>query len=82
METIVLRRYFDYLVQCTERLQLSERVFNRYSNHYEEIFLYCCENHLTLFTYENAADYCGVKCPFRKEYAVKETTKIAYTVAG
>lgn len=82
METNVLRKHFDYLIQCTEKLQLSEHTLNRYNNHYEEIFLYCSENHLTLFTYQNAADYCSMKCPSRKEYAVKETTKIAYTVAG
>lgn len=82
METNVLRKHFDYLIQCTEKLQLSKYVLDRYRNHYEEIFLYCSENHLDVFMYQDAADYCGVKCPSRKEFAVKETTKIAYTVAG
>lgn len=82
METNVLRKHFDYLIQCTEKLQLSKHVFERYKNHYEEIFLYCSENHLDIFTYQDAAVYCKTKCPSRKEFAVRETTKIAYTVAG
>lgn len=82
MEANVLRKHFDHLIQCTEKLQLSKHVLDRYKNHYEEIFLYCNENHLDVFMYQDAADYCTVKCPSRKEFAVKETTKIAYTVAG
>lgn len=82
METNALRKHFDYLIQCTEKQQLSKRVFDRYKNHYEEIFLYCSENHLDIFTYQEAAGYCRIKCPSRKKFAVKETTKIAYTVAG
>ena len=82
METNVLRKHFDYLIQCTEKLQLSEHVFNRYKNHYGEIFLYCTENHLDIFTYQDAENYCKAQCPSRKAFAVKETTKIAYTVAG
>lgn len=82
METNILRKHFDYLIQCTENLHLSKYVLERYKNHYEEIFLYCSKNHLDVFTYQDAADYCRMKCPSRKKYAVKETTKIAYTVAG
>ena len=82
METNVLRKHFDYLIQCTEKLQLSKHVFERYKNHYEEIFLYCSENHLDIFTHQDAAVYCKMKCPSRKEFAVRDTTKIAYTVAG
>lgn len=82
METNVLRKHFDYLIQCTENRQVSKHVFDRYKNHYEEIFLYCIENHLDIFTYQDAACYCKAKCPSRKKSAVKETTKIAYTVAG
>lgn len=82
METNTLRKHFEYLIQCTEKLQLSKSTFGRYRNHYEEIFLYCSENHLDIFTYQDAADYCRMKCPSRKAFAVRETTKIAYTVAG
>jgi len=82
METNVLRKHIDYLIQCTERLPLSEQTLRRYKHLYEEIFLYCGENHLTLFTKQDAADYCGEKCPSRKAYAVKQTRKIAYMVAG
>ena len=82
METDVLRKHFDYLIQCTENQQLSKHLFDRYKNHYEEIFLYCIENHLDVFTYQDAVRYCKEKCPSRKKFAVTETTKIAYTVAG
>ncbi len=82
METNELRKHFDYLIQCTEKLQLSRRILDRYKNHYEEIFLYCDENHLDIFTCQDAANYCRSVCPSRKDFAVKETTKIAYTVAG
>lgn len=82
METNVLKEHFDYLIQCTEELQLSKPVFERYKNHYEEIFLYCSANHLDIFTHQDAAVYCKMKCPSLKEFAVKGTTKIAYTVAG
>lgn len=81
METNTLRKHFDYLIQCTGKQQLSKHVFDRYKNHYEEIFLYCSENHLEIFTYQDAAGYCKIKCPSRKKFAVKETTKIAYTAA-
>lgn len=82
METNILRGHFDYLIRCTEELQLSKRILNRYLSHYEEIFLYCSERHLNLFTYQDAADFCRERCPSQKKYAVKETKKIAYTVAG
>ena len=82
METKILRKDFEYLIQCTEKLPLSEQTFKRYKDIYEEIFLHCVENHLTHFTCQNAADYCNEKCPTRKAYAVKQTRKIAYTIAG
>lgn len=82
METNVLRKHFDYLIQCTEKLQLSKKVLGSYKNHYGEILLYCIENHLDIFTYQDAENYCKVKCPSLKKFAAKETTKIAYTVAG
>lgn len=81
METNILKKHFDYLIQCTEKLPISEQTLRRYKDIYEEIFLHCSENQLTVFTYQNAADYCSVKCPTRKAYAVKQTRKIAYTVA-
>ena len=40
METNVLRKHFDYLIQCTEKLQLSKHVFERYKNHYETILIF------------------------------------------
>lgn len=82
METNALRKHFDYLIQCTEKLKLSKPVFDRYRNHYEEIFLYCGEKHLDIFTCQDAAEFCRAVCPSRKKSALKETTKIAYTVAG
>ena len=82
METNVLRKHFDHLIQCTEKLPLSEQTLNSYKHLYEEIFLYCGENRLTLFTYQDAADYCSEKCPNRKANAAQQTRKIAYTVAG
>lgn len=75
METNALRKHFDYLIQCTGKQQLSKRVFDRYKNHYEEIFLYCSENHLEIFTYQDAAGYCKIKCPSRKKFAVKKPQK-------
>lgn len=75
METITLRKHFDYLIQCTEELQLSKHTLGRYKNHYEEIFLYCDENRLDMFTRQDAADYCRAVCPYRKEFAARETKK-------
>ena len=82
MEHITLRQHFDHMIQATEELQLSKYVFNRYRQHYEKVFLYCTENQLDTFTYENAAQFCELKCPALKKFAVRETTKVAYTVAG
>lgn len=82
METNTLRKDFDSLIQCTEELPLSEQTLRRYKDIYEEIFLHCIENQLTLFTYQNAADYCSEKCPSRKAHAAQQTRKIAYTIAG
>ena len=70
METNALRKHFDYLIQRTEKLQLSKHILGRYKNHYEEIFLYCSENHLDMFTYQDAEIYCKMKCPSRKEFVV------------
>ena len=81
METNILRTHFDHLIQCTENLHLDERLYSRYKAHYEEIYLYCLEKQITVFSHQEAAHYCSVKCLHRKEYVVKETTKIAYTVA-
>lgn len=82
METITLRGHIDHVIQCIQELQLSKYVLNRYKRHCENIFLYCTENHLDHFSYQDAAAYCGIKCPPLKEFAVKETTKIAYTIAA
>lgn len=81
METNILRTHFDYLIQCTENLHLDRPLYNRYKARYEEIYLYCLEKQAAVFTYQDAAHYCSVKCPYRKKYAAKETAKAAYTVA-
>lgn len=82
METITLRGHIDRVIQCIQELQLSKCVLNRYKKHCEDIFLYCTENHLDHFSYQDAAAYCGIKCLSLKEFSVKETTKIAYTIAA
>jgi len=82
METITLRGHIDHVIQCIQELQLSKNVYNRYKKHCEDIFLHCTENHLDHFSYQDAAAYCGIKCLPLKEFAVKETTKIAYTIAA
>lgn len=81
METIILRKHFDHLIQRTEELPLSASSIKRYVTHYERIFLYCCENHLDSFSYQDASEYCGLKCPSQKPYLVKETIRSAYIVA-
>lgn len=82
METITLREHMDQVVHCIQELRLSKYVFNRYKKHCEDIFLYCIKNHLDRFAYQDAADYCRIKCPLLKKYAEQETTKIAFTVAA
>lgn len=82
METNALKEHFDYLIRSTEKLQLSERVLGRYKKNYEKILLYCAEKHLDMFMYQDAGVYCSENCPSMAGYASKETTKIAYTVAG
>lgn len=82
METITLRGHIDHVIQCIQELKLSKYLFNRYKKHCEDIFLHCTENHLNHFSYQDAADYCRMKCPSLKAFAVQETTKTAYTVAA
>lgn len=82
METITLKEHIDHVIQCIQELQLSKNVYNRYKKHCEDIYLYCTENHLDCFCYQDAVGYCGIRCPSLKEYSVKETTKIAYTIAA
>lgn len=79
METNTLRKHFDHLIQCTDKLQLSVPVLSRYKDRYEEIFRYCCKNHLESFTYQDAEAYCRAVCPSLKKHTEKETLKIAYT---
>ena len=81
METIILRKHFDHLIQCTEKLPLSAHSLRHYTNHYERIFLYCCENHLDFFSYQDASAYCSLKCPSPKPQFVKESMRSAYIVA-
>lgn len=82
METIALKEHFDYLIQSTEKLQLSKSVLERYRKNYRNIFLYCAEKHLDAFMHQDAENYCDENCLSQARYAAKETTKIAYTVAG
>lgn len=82
METNILREHIDYLIQCTNELQLSHYQFNRYRAQYEEIFQYCIEHELTVFESHHAEKFCKQKCPISKKYMEKEIRKIAYTVAG
>lgn len=82
METITLKEHIDHVIQCIQELRLSKYVFNRYQKHCEDIFQHCTENRLDRFSYQDAAVYCGIKCPSLKEFSVKETTKIAYTIAA
>lgn len=82
METITLKGHIDHIIQCIQELRLSKRVFNRYQKHCEDILLYCTENHLDCFCYQDAAGYCATRCTSLKEYSVKEATKIAYTIAA
>lgn len=82
METFTLREHIDHVVQRMQELQLSKYVFNRYKKHCEDIFLYCTEKNLDRFGYQDAADYCKKKCSSLKQFAVKETTKTAYTIAA
>ncbi len=82
MEANTLRKHFDYLIQSTEKLQLSKYVLERYKKHYEDVLLFCVEKHLDAFGHRNAEDFCRVKCLSLKKFAAKETAKIAYTTAG
>lgn len=81
METNSLRKSIDYLVQCTESLNLSEGVLSRYKKHYEDVFTYCLDNNLDKFCRGDAERFCEQYCDGQKHYAVIETTKIAYTAA-
>ena len=82
METITLREHIDYITQCIRELRLSKKLFYQYRRLCEQIFLYCTENHLDCFGYQDAADYCEARCPSLKKHSVKGTTKIAYTIAA
>lgn len=80
METNILREHIDYLIQCTNELQLSHHQFKRYHARYEEIFQYCIEHELIVFESQHAEDFCKQKCLVSKKYMAREIRKIAYTV--
>lgn len=82
MDKYTLKEHFEHLIHCTENLQLSHQLCERYKRHYNEILLYCEENHLESFLYQDAEKLCNLKCTYNKKYAVTEMTKIAYTVAN
>ena len=82
MDKYTLKEHFEHLIHCTENLQLSHQLCERYKRHYNEILLYCEENHLESFLYQDAEKFCNLKCTYNKKYAVTEMTKIAYTVAN
>lgn len=82
MENRTLREHIDYLIQSTKELQLSPYSFNRYQKRYEEVFLYCTQNQLDTFQFQDAADFCALQCRGQKAFKVREITKISYTVAS
>lgn len=82
MEKMNLREHIDHLIQCTEELGLSQGTVGHYVCYYEKVFLYCTENGIDVFTYQDAAEFC--RCKYgtgHKESTVRNVRKIAYTVA-
>lgn len=82
MEKLNLREHFDYVIQRTKELGLTQGTVKHYIRHYEAVFLHCTEMGMDVFTYQDAADFCRLKCgaDFKKSTA-KSTRKAAYTVA-
>ena len=77
-----LREHIDYVVQCTKDLGLSQVAFNRYTQNYEAIFLYCEKEAISAFTYQEAANFFRFKCgEYPQRSTAKITRKAAYTVA-
>lgn len=81
MENNNLRKHMDYMIQCTEELQLSERLFNEYKSHYEKVFRYCCEKNLEKFTFDQLEDFMHRTCMGKKKCFTAGARKIAHTVA-
>lgn len=58
MEKLNLREHIDYVTQCTKELGLSQSTVVHYLRHYKAVFLFCTENGIDTFTYQDAADFC------------------------
>lgn len=82
MESTTLRDHMDYLIQCTEKLQLSKKISDRYKQRYETIFEYCCANGLESFTSSDLEGFLAIQCAGQKAYFIAATRKIAYVVAS
>lgn len=79
-----LREHIDYVIQCMKGLGLSQRTVAHYLPHYKAVFLYCTENRIDAFKYQQAADFIKTKYgtnSHSRTSSVKEARKVAYTVA-
>lgn len=84
MEKNELRKHIDYVIQCTKELGLSQSTVDHYLRHYEAVFLYCTENGIDAFTYQQAADFCKAKYGTdsrSQTSSAKDARKSAYTIA-
>lgn len=82
MEKLNLREHIDYVTKCTKELGLTKRTVAHYIRHYEEVFLYCTENGIDVFTHQDAAELCRLKYGAEsKKSTAKDARKAAYTVA-
>lgn len=82
MEKLNLREHIDYVIQCTKELGLSPNTVDHFLRHYKAVFLFCTENGIDAFTYQDAADFCKSKygTDFQKSLA-KDARKVAYVIA-
>lgn len=79
-----LRAHIDYVIQCMKGLGLSQSTVDHYLRHYEAVFLYCTENGIDAFTYQQAADFIKTKYGTDSQSwtsSAKDARKVAYTVA-
>lgn len=79
-----LRKHIDYVIQCMKGLGLSQSTVDHYLRHYEAVFLYCTENEIAAFTYQQAADFIKTKYGTDSRSwtsSAKDARKAAYTIA-
>lgn len=84
MEKLHLREHIDHVIQCTKELGLSQSTVGHYVRHYEAVFLYCTENGIDAFTYQQADDFIKTKYgtdPQSWTASAKDARKAAYTIA-